>query len=483
MNSFMNNLKSSMNYTLTQNGATTHKTTESDLLDLFALGGSYRNRDGIDCILLFKNAFEENPTYALKCLFYLRDCRGGLGERRFFRICLNWLAKEHPEAVIRNLEFIPFVGRWDDFYCLVDTPVEKEVFDFLKHQLALDIESTTPSLLAKWLKSENSSSQKTKLFARKTRDAFGMTSKQYRKILSHLRGKINIVERLISANKWNEIEFDKIPSKAGFIYKNAFAKHDYERYNAFINSKETKVNTNTLYPYEVVRAAIDSIYGDDINRNVINKYWDNLKDYFNGATLNAIAVVDTSGSMCGTPVPSSVRPIDVAISLGIYCAEKNSGPFTNKYISFASRPQLIEVKGIDFVDKVNRIYRTNLVDNTNIERVFDLLLNTAKKSKREDIPKKVIVISDMEFDYGCEERYSETLFDSIEEKWKLAGYKMPDLIFWNVNAMNNNIPMLGNRVSFVSGFSPTIFEAIMTDKNGYELMMEVLNGERYSRIN
>lgn len=483
MNAVLNALKENANYTLTENGAITHKSTLNSLLDLFALGGAYRNRSKEDCILLFKNAYNYSPEYALKCLFYLRDVRGGQGERRFFRICMNWLAKNDPIAVKRNLKYFSEYGRWDDLYCLVDTCLEDDAFKILNDQLILDMTCETPSLCAKWIKSENTSSAETRRLAAKTRKALNMDHKHYRKMLSILRARINVLERLMSANKWEEIKFDKIPSKAGMIYKNAFARRDIikEKYKAFAQDTTTKVNAATLYPYEVVEKALKCRYHyNNAERLMINKYWENLTDYFKGTNLNALAVVDTSGSMCGIP-------IDVAISLGLYCAERAGGPFANHYISFASRPQLIECEGIDFVDKVERIYNTNLVDNTNIAAVFDLLLNTALKTKcsQNELPENILIISDMEFDAAIEDEVNtETLMESISRKWETFGYKMPHLIYWNVDARNNNIPSsLGvGKVSFVSGFSPSIFETILSGKTGIDLMYEKLNSKRYACI-
>ena len=257
MNTFLNGLKEETNFGYTENGAIKRNTTNSNLLDLFAMGAAMRNREEEDCILMFQKAYKENPVYALICLFYIRDVRGGQGERRFFRTVVRYLAKTETEAVRRNMEYFAVYGRWDDLYCLVDTPLEAEMFTFLKRQLALDVQSKTPSLLAKWLKSENTSSADSRALATRTRKAFGMTSKQYRKTLSVLRTKINIVEKLMSENRWDEIEFDKIPSRAGLIYKNAFARHDIERlkanpeaqtYEAFIKDENTKVNAKVLYP-------------------------------------------------------------------------------------------------------------------------------------------------------------------------------------------------------------------------------------------
>ena len=509
MNSLLNGLKNATNFTLTENGAVTHVTTRSDLLDMFAMGAAYRTRTDEDVILMFRKAFAENPVYALKCLFYIRDVRGGQGERRFFRVAMKDLATQNPEAAKRNLKHIPEFGRWDDLYVFVGTPLEADAFAFIKEQLALDIQCKTPSLLAKWLKSENTSSASSRTLANMTRRYLGMTHKQYRKTLSILRERINVLERLMSAGKWDEIEFDKIPSRAGMIYKNAFARHDIERmksdktvvsYEDFAKDTTTKVNAKALYPYECVAEAVKEAGCDhwnyyarhtpsDVNRAMINKYWDNLADYFNGAKLNALAVVDTSGSMTGS---EATAPINVAISLGMYCAERAGGPFAGHYISFASRPQLIKVEGIDFVDKVERIYRTNLVDNTNIEAVFDLLLNTAIQNQctQDDLPQNILIISDMEFDSatgsyrsGWTKARAETLLESIAHKWTAHGYQMPHLIFWNVQARQNNIPMLGQgRISYVSGMSPSIFETIITGKTGYDLMMAKLDSARYECI-
>ena len=483
---FMNGLKEKTNYKYTENGAVAHDSTLNANLDMFAMGGAMLGRDDSDILLMFMKAYQENPETAVRCLFYLRDILGGQGQRRFFRVCLKWLAQNSPQLVKDNFENIPHFGRWDDMYAMVGTTLEKDMFTFLKKQLALDTTSKTPSLLAKWLKSENTSSKESCELGRKTRIAFGMTPKQYRKTLSVMRDRINVLERLMSTNRWDEIEFDKIPSKAGLIYKNAFARRDIikEKYEKFAKSKETKVNAAALAPYEVVEKVFGLRYGDDVDRAIVNKYWDNLTDYFKGKTFNGIAVVDTSGSMTIPVFGTNIRPIDVAISLGMYCAEKNSGPYKGNYISFASRPQLIPVYGVDFVDKVERIYRTNLVDNTNIEAAFDLLLDVAKTNrlKQEEIPQNVIVISDMEFDRAVTTNTSSysTFFENMQQKWSMCGYKMPNLIFWNVSARQNNIPAIGDGISYVSGFSPSIFETIISGKTGHDLMKEKLYSERYN---
>ena len=493
--SLLDALKAATNFTETENGGITHKTTQSKVLDMFAMGGAYRSRSEKDKIKLFADAYAEDATLALKCLFYLRDVRGGQGEREFFRICLHWLAQLYPAVAYRVMRHVAEFGRYDDLYAYVGTPDEKYMFEYVSDQLVNDLHSEHPSLLAKWLKSENTSSAKSREMAKKTRLAMKLSPKQYRQMLSMLRRKIDIVERKMSDDKWKEIKYENVPSKAGILYSDAFLRHDHDRYSEFIGSKETKVHAGALYPYEVVDKAIDVWRKDPqtTERQAVNKYWQNLTDYFKGKSFNALAMVDTSGSMCG-------RPIDVAISLGLYCAERAKGPFQNHYISFSSKPQLIETSGYDFVDKVWQIYKTNLCENTNIEAAFDLVLDTAVKNhmKQEDLPENILVISDMEFDEARSMDYHfnwytgrrefeenddpETTMDKIMDKWKAAGYEAPHLIYWNVDARQDNIPSIGEKISFVSGFSPSIFESLLSGKTGYELMLEKLLSDRYAPI-
>lgn len=507
MSDFLNAMKNATNFTYTENGALTHKSTGTDLYDMFTLGGAMRTRSDEDVILMFQKAYKENPVYAMKCLFYLRDVRGGQGERRFFRTVMKYMAKHNADAVRDMIQHIPEYGRWDDLYVFVDTPLEKDAFEFIKGQLALDVQCKTPSLLGKWLKSENTSSAESRKLAHITKTYMGMTSRQYRKTLSILRARINIVERLMSENRWDEIEFDKIPSRAGLIYKNAFARHDIERekngartYEDFAKDITTKVNAKALYPYEVVDKALNrmrrswgsTVALDDTDRLMINKYWNNLADYFNGKTFNGMAIVDTSGSMCGSEASA---PINVAISLGMYCAEKAKGPFQNHFISFESNPHFIEVEGVDFCDKVYRVSRAPWGDSTNIEGAFDMMLDVAiaNHCTQDEIPQNLIVISDMEFNYCVSSNayrsswggggVNDTLFEKMRAKWAAHGYAMPHLVFWNVQARQNNIPMRDEaNVSYVSGMSPVIYEMLLSGKTAQDLMYEKLDSERYAPI-
>lgn len=503
MNTFMNTLQNNTNFKYTEKGDITHKTSKSDVLDMFALGGSYRNREDNDVILLFKNAYEENPELALKCLFYLRDIRDGQGERRFFRVAFKWLCEKHIKSAKKNLINVSEYGRWDDLiYVAVNTPLQNEAFAIIKHQLALDVNCKTPSLLAKWLPSQNASNNETKKLGHIMAKYLGISNKQYRKTLSTLRERIKVLEKLMSANRWDEIEFSKIPSKAGLIYKNAFARRDIlaKKYEAFAKDATTKVNAEALYPQEIAERIFNSCgYGgwskraslSETYRLILQKYWDNLKDFYNGREENGIAIVDVSGSMTGTP-------LNAAVSLGAYIAEKAHGPFANHFITFSNRPQLVKFEGVDIVDKFIRCSNADWGGTTNLKAVFDLLLKTAKNqnTRVEDMPTRLYIFSDMEFDscvsFGGEniwgycrmasENSIQTGLESIKEKWAREGYKLPQVIFWNLNARNNNIPAIGEGFSYVSGFSPLMIDCILTGKDGYDLMLEKLMSKRYEAV-
>ena len=503
-NTFMDQMTKNANITRTENGGLTRKSTESKVLDMFAMGGSYRKRSDEDVILLFKNAFEEDRTLAMKCLFYLRDVRGGQGERRFFRTAFRWLCNEYPNVARRNLENVSEYGRWDDLiYVTEGTSVQTAAFNIIKHQLALDVQCKTPSLLGKWMPSQNASNAETKRLGHEMANFLGMSSREYRKTLSILRARINVLERLMSANRWDEIEFDKIPSKAGLVYRNAFARRDIiaKKYETFAKSKTTKVNAEALYPHDIAHRAVNmgNVNMQAPERLMLQKYWDNLKDFYNGREENGIAVVDTSGSMYGTP-------LEAAVSMGAYVADKAHGPFANHFITFSSNPQLIRFEGVDIVDKFNRCKRADWGGTTNIQAVFDMLLATTKDKhvRAEDMPTRIYIFSDMEFNQcvsfdksrpasGWASRwgYSPTVnsigeinsdLENIKKEWARAGYKMPQIIFWNLDARHNHIPAIGEGFSYVSGFSPSMIDCILSGKDGYDLMLEKLMSDRYAAV-
>ena len=470
-------LKQELNQTVTTNGAAVYKSTLNPCLDFMALTGAMRNRSEQDIIKLLSKSYEYEPLTTLKLVFFLADIREGVGERRLFKICIKWLAKNHADSLLKNLELIPYYTRWDYLYELVDIPETKErTLDFMKHTFEQDLTTDNPSLLAKWLKSENTSSSESKRLATITRLHFGLTSREYRKLLSKLRRQLNVVETKMSANKWSEINYEQVPSKASLLYRNAFHRNDFERYDEYLcdlNTGSAKVNAKVLFPYELVENVLTK---HSCNPYLLNSMWDNLPDYLKGNSSNALAVVDVSGSMCGTPM-------NVAISLGLYLAEKNEGMFKNHFITFSEQPELVEIQGETFVDKVRFIEQSNWGFNTNLHRVFNLILKTATKYNlpQSEIPETLYIISDMQFDSACGYE-TESLLKIIEKSFHRVGYQMPYIVYWNVDAKLNTIPVMSGEYSLVSGFSPVLFEQTIRRLSALEVMYESINKPRYDLI-
>lgn len=477
----LNQLKNDLNVGYTLNGAGAYETTQNAMVDFFSQAGAMRNRSEQDIISEFTQAFGEDKLLAMKALFYFRDIRSGQGERRLFRIIIRYLADHHSETMEKNLTLIPYFGRWDDIYELFGTRLEAKAADFIKQQYIEDISSETPSLLGKWLKSENASSFETKKLAKRTRIILGLTPRQYRKSLSALREKINIVERHMSSKEWHEIDYAKLPSVAGLKYRQAFFRNDLERYEAFIESLvkgETTVNVKDLYPYDLVR----KVYGGGNQEDVLlDQMWKRLPNYIGDANENSMVVVDVSGSMSGLPM-------DVAISIGLYLAERNHGHYHNHFITFSERPKMVEIKGSTFAERVRNIKRADWEMSTNMEAVFDLILNSAIKNNipKEEMVKKLYIVSDMQFDKATKGRVDISLFENIRERYISQGYELPVLTFWNVNSYGESFPMTVDDRGFlaVSGCSPSIFTNLMKGEfvSPYDLMVDVLNDERYSVI-
>lgn len=346
----------------------------------------------------------------------------------------------------------------------------------------------------KWLKSENASSTETRRLAQKTRQAFGLSARNYRKMLSWGRERFRVLERIMSANQWEDIAFDKIPSRAGLIYREAFKRHQGERYAEFMASKNTKVNASVLTPVDIAHQIFNNWNPSKIDREAWEKYWNALPDYYNGREESGIAIVDVSGSMTGVPM-------EAAVSMGAYIAERGKGPFKNHFITFSGNPQLVEFKGVDLYDKFYRAKQADWGGTTNIEAVFDLMLETARKNhvRPEDMPKTLYIFSDMEFNscvacgpvtfgrwgashYLTTEGKIDTVIEDQMRKWHQYGYNTPRVIFWNLDARHENIPALGDKFSYVSGFSMNMVEQILGGEDGYSLMMKKLDSPRYAAI-
>ena len=487
---------------LTENGAIAYRTSGKKLLDLNFAVASLRRASEAEIINKFMDAYFEDKVIAVKWLFYARDVREGLGERRLFRVVIKEFAAQEPQAVKELIKLVPEYGRWDDIWCLLETDLVDDVVGLVQVQLKKDLnnmlENKPVSLLSKWMPSLNTSSETTKKYASILCKKMGDTHRNYRKFLSKMRKYIDIVERKMSAKEWNAINYETVPSRANLIYNNAFLRNDEERRREYLGKLEkgaVKINAGTLYPHDIVHK-----YG--YGRNVdttLEGLWKALPDTVKGCG-NTIVVADGSGSMTCN-VGGNVTALDVANALAIYFAERSSGEFKNKYITFSERPQMVDFSNAKSLrDKLMIARRHNEVSNTNIEAVFDLILSTAINNhmSQEDIPANILIVSDMEFDscattnssrsngwYSYCERPTTTLFGEIEKKYKAAGYKLPRLVFWNVNSRTGTIPVKENDlgVALVSGFSVNIVNMVMSNQTDpYECLLDALNIERYKPV-
>lgn len=488
MTNFIDALAQQANFSTTENGAITHATSTSNCTDFFATGGALRSRDDKDALEVFTRAFSENRTIAVRLAFMFRDIRGGQGQRKPFRAQLKWLADTYPKETRNILHFVAEYGRWDDLYALIDTSLKADVLNLLHDQIAEDLrnkEAGLPvSLLGKWLKRINTSSNESVRIAQITRKHFGWTEKTYRKTCSELNEYLNVVENKMTSNRWGEIEYDKVPGQCLMKSRKAFARHDETRYQQFVElaqAGEIKVNAKTLYPYQVVSKILGG-------RNAISvaeaeMYWKNLANF--SVDPNAIVVADVSGSMTG-------MPMDVCISLALYFSERAKGPYYNKFITFSKKPTLQEVKGDNIVDRVNSLHNAAWDMNTDLAAVFQLVLDTAVNHKiaQDDMVKTLYIISDMEFDScvgnGTESRI-ETFYQMMQGRFALAGYTIPKLVFWNVDARtSNNFPVMKNtpNTCMISGFSPSVLQYLDAGElpTTEEMMMTVVTSERYNKI-
>ena len=499
---FMNDLKETLNedfnVSVTENGAIGYRTSGKSLLDINFAVTSMRKMTEQQIVNRFVKAFYEDKFLAVKWLFYVRDAREGIGERRLFRICMKYLAETYRDIVKAVIELIPVFGRWDDMWCLLDTDLKDNVINIVRNQIVEDMknmkEHKTISLLSKWLPSENTSSKETKRLAGIIRKELGMPSKRYRQMLSMLRSYLNVVEVHMSRKEWSEIDYAAVPSRANLIYNSAFLRNDEERRRAYLSSLqkgETKINAGVLFPHDIVHKymAYDGWRIKATKDITLEELWKALPDYVNRSG-NTICVADGSGSMfCN--VGSKVTALDVANALAIYFAERSYGQFKDTYITFSERPQIVDLSnGKSLREKIEIALRHNEVANTNIEAVFDLILQTAinKNMTQEDLPQNILIISDMEFDsatYRCDGRLNQKLFDAFADRYAEHGYKLPRLVFWNVNSRTGTIPVKENDlgVALVSGFSPAIVKMVLSNKTDpFECLLEQLNTERYQPV-
>ena len=476
-------IKKEQNKTLTENLATAYKSTNNALLDLFAQAGALRTR--INSIPnKFINALNEDELLATKMAFYTRDVRGGLGERDAAREMFKALAVYRPEIMKKNIEHIAEYGRYDDLLYLLDTPCEKEVIDIISRQLSEDLENMKHgkaiSLLSKWLPSINTSSASARKKAQKIIKALNMTNKSYRQTLASLRAYSNVVEVRLSNNDFDYLRYDAIPSYAMKRYNRTFSRKDKERFKAYLESLkkgETKINASVLYPYDIVEGYLS--HRTDFVDEIAEQQWLALPEYVEGEN-KILIMADVSGSMYG-------RPIATSIGLSIYFAERNKGVFHNKFMTFSSRPELVEIKGNTLAEKIRSVYSANWDMNTDLEAAFDLVLNAAVNNNlsNEDMPRSIVIISDMEID-RCTRQKQWGFYDEMKQRFEANGYEIPNIVFWNVNARFDTFHIDENKqgVMLVSGQSASVFKTVtkVFDMTPYEYMVMVLSDSRYDKI-
>lgn len=493
--SFMNDLKATLDensFALTENGALGFSTSGKNLLDINFAVTSFRNKSDKEIENAFAKAFYEDKLLAIKWAFYCRDREQGIGERRLFRVILKWLANEQPEIAKEVFNLAPYYGRFDDMWCLLDTDLCEDVIAYIIMQLDDDkmnkANNKPISLLAKWLPSSNASSKETKRLARIIYTALGMTERQYRKTLSELRNYLDVIEVKMSAKEWKGIDYNKVPSRANLIYNGAFLRNDEERRREYLaalerGDKNVKINASVLFPDDIVRKYSHGRCGR------VGSYDSTLEELWKAlptlSSDNTLVVRDGSGSMTW----SGGKPMDVATALAIYMAERNQGEFHNQFITFSSRPKIIDLNGLDTLhDKLAKTYREDDCSNTDIEAVFKLILKTAIEHEmtQEDMPKNIVIVSDMHFDahsHNC----SDTLFGAIGKEYAAHGFILPRLIFWNVNGncSGNVVPVQQNAMGVVlmSGYSQNLIKMVMSNQTDpYKCLIEQLNSERYQIV-
>lgn len=450
----------------TQNYAVTNSTSGSALVDFFFSVGALRKANDQEIVSRFARAYGEDKLLALKILFYGRDIRGGQGERRLFRVILRWLADMDRDVVLANLHLVPHYGRWDDLFVLVDTDLKYDVYDLFGGGIA-----NGDGLVGKWMPREGGAND---AIAKDMASYWGMSMREYRQMIVDLS---TTVEQLMSSNQWSEIEYQHVPSVAMMKYRKAFARHNPTRWANYMEQLESgkaKVNAAVLYPSDIVGKILNGQRDE-----IFNHQWNALPNYVSNGDF--IPVCDVSGSMSG-------KPMEVSIGLGLYLSERNtSDAFRDLIITFSAQPKFHKIQGDGIVGRVANLSRANWDMNTNLEAVFRLILRQAMTFDlpNDEMPKNILIISDMEFDQCVYGGNDQSLYNGAEQMYRDYGYTMPSIVFWNVDAKSSNYPVKYNQngVALVSGYSPSIMKTVLgAEFNPYSIMINTIESERYSPV-
>ena len=457
----------------TANGMKARKSSANACVDLFYNIGASR---GKNIVPAFTAAYVENPDLALRITQWARDVRGGSGERQVFRDILAYLENTKPEDASRLLAKVPELGRYDDLFVFKTKPLKAQAYTLLGDALR-----ARNGLAAKWTPRKGE-------VAREIREFFGMTPKQYRKSLVTLT---NVVETQMCANNWDNINYSHVPSVAHARYKKAFGRHGttYAEYVTKLVKGEAgvKINASAVFPYDVLKGRIgryNTMSKQELD--VVEAQWNALPNYVGAA--NVLPMVDSSGSMTcpagGHTSKSGLTCLEVAISLGLYFADKNTGKFKDTFLTFSRSPKLVNLKG-NINQKIDQM-NTGEVANTNLHKAFELILDVAVKNNvpQAEMPETLVIFSDMQFDQGVDR--DESAIEMIERKYKAAGYTVPQVVFWNLNAAYGNTPVKFDKrgTALVSGFSPAVAGGIMggnmDDFTPEAIMLKTVMKDRYS---
>nr|DAY73646.1 MAG TPA: protein of unknown function (DUF2828) [Caudoviricetes sp.] len=460
----------------TLNGATTHRSSLNKNVDLFFKIGSLRNNPDVVSEDMFWQAYDEDAEMAVRILLYSRDIRGGMGEREIFRRTFRNIAIQNPSLALRVLHKVPELGRWDDVLVAIGTPIEKEAVEFVQQGLT---DKSTAGLCAKWMpRMRGNNTEHNKEVAKTLAKGMKLSYQEYNKLVSSLS---STVEQKISKGDFTDIDYSKIPSLAAARYQRLFNRKDTARYQAYKDAlvkgvEGVKVNAGAVFPYDVVKSARR---GDS---TVSTAQWKALPDYMNGSKESVLCVVDVSGSM-GVRVAGETSAMDIAVSLGLYTSERSRGIFRNKMITFSETPSFIEVSdSMTLRQKIAHVERSPWGMSTNLQSVFDMILTLAVRDNlaEEDLPTRILIVSDMEFNYCCR---GVTNFEAIKAKYARAGYNMPQLVFWNVTSrQQGNIPVqvTDSGVALVSGFSPAVLQGVLSgEMNPVSVVEKLVCVERY----
>ncbi len=460
----------------TENGMKARKSTANSVVDLFYNIGASR---GKDIVPAFTAAYVQDKGLALRVAAWARDARGGAGERQLFRDILKYLEKTDTEACKALLAKVPEIGRWDDIFIFETKEMKWEAYNMLGNALR-----ERNGLAAKWTPRQGK-------VAAEIREMFGMSPKFYRKSLVEMT---KVVETQMCAKHWDNINFSHVPSVATARYKKAFNRNT-EKYKAYVaelmkpvaeRSVEVKVNAGAVYPYDVLKGRI-SAYGvsfDNTELNLIQAQWDALPNFVGDA--NILPLVDVSGSMtCPAGKNTKLSCLEVAVSLGLYLADKNKGKFKDTFLTFSGNPELLHLKG-NINQKIDQMVKSTWAMDTNLHKAFEKILSVAVKGNvpQEEMPKMVLILSDMQFNQCVE--FDDSAMQMIERSYAAAGYEVPKVVFWNLNAAYGNTPVKFDKTgtALVSGFSPAVVKPLLSgDLDGFTpeaVMLKTIMDDRYT---